>query len=162
MAGAAEVEEKMSIEEILDEMEGMLLESRNIPLTNKRMVEEDYLMRLIEEMRDNLPGEIMEANRVMNERQRILEEAQREAQNIVDQAKNYIARLTDENVITRQAQEQAEEIIQQARKSARDLQNDAITYADSVFKHLESNLEKMTEVIRHAHGELHQARRSAE
>ena len=49
----------------------------------------------------------MEANRIITERKLILEQAQRDAQNIVEQAKNYIHKLTDENSITRQAQEQA-------------------------------------------------------
>lgn len=148
----------MSIEQILDELETLLLEASRVPFTNKRVLEEDELARLLDELRELLPGEIAEAGRIVKERQRILDEAQREAQHIVDQAKNYIAKLTDNNEITKQAQEQANEIILQARKGARELQGDAVTYADQVFGHLESNLNKALEVIRQGHSELQQSK----
>ncbi len=149
----------MTVEEILEEMEGLLLEASRVPFTNKRVIDEDDLGRLIDELREVLPGELMEANRIISERQRIMEDAQKEAQGIVDQGKNYIHRLTDENAIARQAQEQANEIIQQAHKEARDLRGDAMTYADDVFSYLEENLAKTLEVVRQSHGKLHQAKK---
>lgn len=146
----------MSIEKILEEMENLLLDAPRVPLTNKRVVEEDDLARLIDELREEFPGEIMEATRIMQDRQHILEDAQKQAQNIVDQAKSYITKLTDENIITQQAQEQANEIVLQARKAARDLQNESYIYAEDVFKYLEVNLEKSLEVVRQSHSDLKQ------
>lgn len=146
----------MNIEQILEELENLLLEAPRVPFTNKRMIEEDDLARLLDELREALPGEVMEANHIISGRQRILEEAQKEAQNIVDQGKTYVSRLTDENIITRQAQEQASEILNQARKAAHELQCDANDYADNVFTHLENNLEKALEVIRQGHANINQ------
>ena len=146
----------MSIEKILEGMENLLLDAPRVPLTNKRVVEEDDLARLIDELREEFPGEIMEATRIMQDRQHILEDAQKQAQNIVDQAKSYITKLTDENIITQQAQEQANEIVLQARKAARDLQNESYIYAEDVFKYLEVNLEKSLEVVRQSHLDLKQ------
>jgi vacuolar-type H+-ATPase subunit H len=148
----------MTIDEILDEMENLLLESARVPFTNKRLVEEEALGQLMDELRENLPGELMEANRVLTERKQILEQAQKDAQNIVEQAKTYIHKLTDENTITRQAQEQANEVLQQARKTARDLQADSIAYADDVFSFLAENLEKSLEVLRQGRNSLHQTK----
>lgn len=144
--------------EILDEMESLLVEAAKVPFTNKLIIEEDDLGRLMDELRETVPGEIVEAKRILAERQRILDEAQREAQTIIDQAKSYISKLTDENIITRQAQEQANEIIQQAQKEARELHNQALIYASEVFKHIEANLEKALEVIRQGYGSLQQSR----
>lgn len=146
----------MTVEEILEEMENLLLEAARVPFTNKRVIDEDDLGRLIDELREILPGELMEANRVIAERQRIMEDAQKEAQNIVDQGKNYIHRLADESAITRQAQEQAGEIIQQAHKAANELRGDSLAYADEVFSYLEENLIKALETVRGGHGKLTQ------
>lgn len=146
----------MNIEHILEELENLLLEAPRVPFTNKRMIEEDDLARLLDDLREALPGEIMEANRIIADRQRILEDSQREAQNIVDQGKSYVSKLTDENIITRQAQDQANDIVNQARKSAYELQCDANVYADNVFAHLENNLEKALEVIRQGHASINQ------
>ena len=146
----------MSIEEILDEMEIVLLDAPRVPFTNKRMVEEDEFARLLDELREALPVEVKEANKILNNRQKIMEDAQKEAQSIIDQGKNYVSKLTDENVITRQAQDQANEIVAQAQKSADELRADAVLYADNVFTHLEGNIEKAIEVIRQGHAALNQ------
>lgn len=148
----------MTIDGILDELESLLIDASRVPFTNKRILEEDDVARLIDELRETLPGTIAEASKIMAERQRILEEAQKEAQTIVDKAKNYTIKLTDENIITKQAQEQSAEIITQAQQQAADLQSDAIAYADNVFKHLSGNLENALEVVRQGHNELHQSR----
>ena len=149
----------MTIEGILDELESLLIDAARVPFTNKRVLEEDDVARLLDELRDALPGTIAEASKVMTERQHILEEAQKEAQSIIEKAKSYTLKLTDENTITKQAQEQGVEIVTQAQKQAYDLQNDAMTYADDVFKHLEGNLEKALEVVRQGHSELHQSKK---
>lgn len=145
----------MKINEILDEMENLLLTASRVPFTNRRIIEEDDLLRLIDELHDALPASIMEAERIIAERQRIVDDAQKSAQEIVDQAKGYVSKLTDENTITRQAQEQATEIIAQAQRSADELNRDAIQYASDVFQHLESHLEKTLDVVRNGHKELH-------
>ncbi|HWR07334.1 ATPase [Sporomusa sp.] len=146
----------MSIEKLLDDMETMLVEAARVPFTNKRVVEEDDLARFLDEFRERLPKELDEAKRVISDRQRILDEAQREAHNIVEQAKQYVVKLTDENVINKQAQEQANELVAQARKTAKDLQMDAVVYADEVFKHVTSHLEKTLDVVRQGHRDLQQ------
>jgi vacuolar-type H+-ATPase subunit H len=151
----------MAIEEILDEIENILVDSTRVPFTNKLVIEEDDIIRLLDELRDVLPQEIKDAAKIVSERQRILEEAQKEAQNIVDQAKVYVTKLTDENIISKQAQEQANEIVQQARKAARDLQQESVIYAEDVFKHLESNLQKALEVVQQGHSHLQQNKQNS-
>jgi len=148
----------MTIQEILDEIDNLLLEASRVPFTNKRIIEEDEIARLLDDLREVIPREIIEANRIIVERQRILDEAQKDAQNIIDQAKSYVTKLTDENIITKQAHDQANEIICEARKTARKLQNDAIMYASDVFKYLETNLEKALEVVRQGHNQIQQTK----
>ncbi|MBP1764876.1 MAG: hypothetical protein H6Q65_1934 [Firmicutes bacterium] len=144
----------MTIDEILEEMENLLVDATRVPFTNKRVIEEDDLTRLIDELQAALPAEIVEAGRLLNERNRIIEEAKKEAQATIDQAKAYVERLTDENVITQHAQEQAAEIIQQAHNHARDLQCDALRYAEGVFTHLSSNLSGAMEIVQRGHNDV--------
>lgn len=148
----------MSIEKLLDDMENMLVEAARVPFTNKRVVEEDDLAKFLDDFRELLPKELEEAKQIIAARQRIFDEAQREAQSIVEQAKSYVIKLTDENIINKQAQEQANELVAQSRKTARDLQEDAVVYADEVFKHITSHLEKTLDVVRQGHRDLQQNR----
>ena len=115
----------MKVEEILEEMENILLESGRVPFTNKRLVEEDDLARLIDDLRDAMPSQLVEAGRIVSDRQRILEEAQQKSDEIVQQAKAYHSKLTDESLITRQAQEQATEIVNQARRDSEQMMREA-------------------------------------
>ncbi|WP_378955469.1 ATPase [Pelosinus sp. sgz500959] len=150
----------MTIDGILDELESLLTDGSRLPFTNKRILEEDDVIRLLDELREKFPDEVAEAAQIVAERQRILEKAQEEARKIVEQAKMYAIKLTDENIIAKQAQEQSNEIVILANKEAADLRNDAISYADSVFKHLEGQIEKTLEVVRQGHNELIQSRRN--
>ena len=149
----------MTIEGILDELESLLIDASRVPFTNKRVLEEDDFVRLLDQLREKLPSSITEASQILAERQRILEKAQEEGQKIVDKAKSYAIQLTDENVIAKQAQEHSNEIVTVAQKEANDLQNDAVLYADNVFKHLEGQIERTLEVVRQGHNELNNSRR---
>lgn len=144
----------MTVHKILDEMDILLQDSSRVPFTNKVIVEEEELARLIDELRDALPNEIMEANRIMSERKRIMEDVQKEAQTIVDQAQNYVSRMTDDASIKQQAQEQADVIIQQAKDRAQGFENEAVQYAEEVFKYLEANLAKVLESIQQGRDNL--------
>jgi len=144
----------MTIEGILDELESLLIDASRVPFTNKRILEEDDMVRLLDELRGKLPGEITEATRIVADRQRYLEKAQEEAQNIVEQAKVYAAKLTDENMIAKQAQEHSNEIVIVAHKEADELRKDAVAYADNVFRHLEEHIQRAFEVVQNGHNEL--------
>jgi len=150
----------MTIEEILDELENLLIDAARVPFTNKRVLEEDDVVRLLDELREKLPSAITEATKIVAEKQRILEKGHEEAEKIIDKAKSYAIKLTDENIIAKQAQEHSNEIIILAHKEATDLQNDAVLYADNVFKHLESQIERTLEVVRQGHNELNQSRKN--
>ncbi len=144
----------MAIEDILEEMENLILESARLPFTNKRVIEEDDLALLMDQLREAMPAEIKEAKRLLTDRTRILDEANKEGQKIIEQAKTYGMKLTDENIITRQAKEHANEIIGQAQKSAQELRLSAVQYADDVFRYLETSAEKTLETIKQGHVNL--------
>lgn len=150
----------MTIEKLLDNMENLLVEAARVPFTNKRVIEEDDLAKFLDDLRELMPKELEEAKHIITERQRILDEAQKEAQSIVEQAKTYCIKLTDENLINKQAQEQANELVMQARKTAKDLQSDAVSYADEVFKHVLVHLERTLAVVQQGHRELQQNKKN--
>ena len=144
----------MKINDLLDQLETVILTSSKLPFVNKRIVEEDDLFKLIDAMHDALPVAIMEADRIMAEKDRISLEANKAAQDIVDQSKEYVARLVDEHVIAEKAKEEGERIIAEAREHAETLQDNAVRYADDVFKYLEEHLEQTAAIVRRGHEDL--------
>lgn len=146
----------MSVHKILDDLENLLQSSSHIPFSNRLVVEEDELCRLIDALRETLPNEIMEANRILNERKRIMDDVQKEAQTTIEQAQTYVSKLTEENAITQHAQEQAAQIIEEARERAKEYENQAISYAQDVFEYLEANIEKVAEAVREGRQRMQQ------
>ena len=97
----------MKTEKLLEDLEVLIESSSRIPMTTKRMVEEDEIMRIIDSIQESLPLELEESRRIVADKDKVLADAQRQAETLIDQAKDYIAKLTAESELVKQAQEQA-------------------------------------------------------
>jgi len=104
------------------------------------MVNKNEILDLLKEIRVKLPDEVKQAKWIKEERQRILLEAQKEAEMIVKEAENRIVSMVDENEITRKAYDQANETIINAQKTSREIKQGSLEYADDVLAKLEENL----------------------
>jgi len=144
----------MEILTILETLEDLVERSAGVPFSGRCLVDREEVLEIIKEMRLKLPDDIKQAKWVKEERQRILLEAQKEANNILKDAGNKIASLVDEHEITKQAYEQASEIIASAQKNAREIRLGAREYADSVLNKVEEILTDATDVIRTNRSEL--------
>ena len=61
------------------------------------------------------------SRRIVADKDKVLADAQRQAETLIDQAKDYIAKLTAESELVKQAQEQANQIINAANQSSDEL-----------------------------------------
>ena len=95
----------MEIFTLLETLEDMLEKSRAVPFSSKCIVDKEEILDIIKEVRLKLPEELKQAKWVKEERQRILAEAQKEADGIVKEAENRIISMIDEHEITRKAYE---------------------------------------------------------
>ena len=146
----------MAVNEILDEIENLVVDARRVVFTNKCIIEEDDLIRLVDDLRNALPNEIQNAGQVMQERQQILDEAKREANKIVEQAKNYGEKLVVEHEIVKQAQNQASVIMEKTIQNSNELKEDSVKYANQVFDHLLSGMNSTLDVVQQAKADLNQ------
>jgi len=144
----------MEILTVLETLEDLVERSSGVPFSGKCLVDREEVLEIIKEMRLKLPDDIKQAKWVKEERQKILLEAQKEANNILKDAENKIASLVDEHEITKKAYEQANEIISSAQKNAREIRLGAREYADSVLNKVEEILTDATDVIKTNRSEL--------
>ena len=91
----------MEIFELLESLEDLIERSRNLPFSAKGIIDKDEMLDLIKEIRLKLPDELKQAKWVKEERQRIIVEAQKEADGIVKEAENRIISMIDEHEITK-------------------------------------------------------------
>ena len=73
----------MEVFTLLDNLEDLIENSKKVPLSNKIMVEQKEVLNLIKDIRNKLPEELKVAKFVRQERERILAEAKKEANDIV-------------------------------------------------------------------------------
>jgi cell division septum initiation protein DivIVA len=149
---------EVQILSILEDLEDIVEKSITVPLSGRSLVDKDELLEFIKEIRLKLPDDIKQAKWVMEERQRILLEAKKEADNIVKEADSKVAALVDEHEITKKAYEQANEIIKSAQNNAREIYLGAREYADSILNKVEQILNDTLDVIKANREELKQMR----
>ncbi len=139
----------MELLELLEQIEDILEGGVSVPLSGgKCIVDRETLLDLVQEIRLKLPDDLKMAKRITEEKQRYLQEAQEEAESIINNAESRIAALVDENEITKKAYEQAEIIIANAKKNAREIRLGTREYADGILNKVEEILEDTLDVIK--------------
>lgn len=144
----------MEIISILNALEDLIEKSTGLPLTGKCLVDREEVFEIISEMRMKLPEEIKQAVWINEERQKILQEAKKEANGIVKDAENRIPTLVDEHEITQKAYEKAEDIVAAAQKNAMEIKKGINDYADGILNKLEEILRDTMNVIERNRQEL--------
>ena len=111
-------------------------------------LDKDELLDIIQEIRLKMPDDLKQAKWIKEERQRILLDAQKEANNIIKTAEDKIISMINENEITKKANEQATEIITNANKRAKEIKGGTRQYADDVLADIEKIMEKTIATLR--------------
>ena len=144
----------MEIFTLLEELEDILENGKSVPFSGKSVVDKEEILEIIKEIRLKLPDELKQAKWIKEERQRILVEAQKEADDIVKEAENRIISMINENEITKKAYEKKAEIIETANEMSREISKGTKDYADNILQGLEVALEDALKIIQNNRKEL--------
>jgi cell division septum initiation protein DivIVA len=138
----------MDIQHLIDRLEQVLAESRRIPLSANLVVDEDRLFNIIDQMRVSIPEEVKRANRIEAEKDRIMAQAQEEAERIRELAKHEATDLVRRDTVMVSAQQRADTILERARRDADMIRQESDVYALDVLAKLEEDLLRSLSVIR--------------
>ena len=144
----------MEIFTLLENIEDILEKSKGVPFSNKVLVDKEEILEIISELRLKLPEELKQAKWIKEERQRILVEAQKEADDIVKEAENRIISMIDEHEITKKAYEKKAEIIETANEMSREISKGTKDYAYNVLNGIEVALQEALKIIQNNRNEL--------
>jgi hypothetical protein len=111
-----------------------MLSSSNI------MIPKDEIEGIIYDMRLNLPGEIKQANRIVNNTTKIINEATANADLIIKQARDTADKMVMEHEIVQQAKAEADAIVYDAMAEARAYRVGSLEYADDMLRRVEEQL----------------------
>lgn len=128
----------MDIELILTQMDEMLDGSWSFPLSGGRCVVDAEKMRdLIDDIRIHLPQELNAAQDIVDERAKILETANKEAEAIIRKAEMRARTLVAQEDILKEAQAQANDIQSVAQLQSKEMRQAAYSFSDNALKQTE-------------------------
>ena len=123
----------VSFEEYLDMLEDLIEGSKAMPFSSKVSLDKEQIFEIISDMRINVPNEIRQAQKIINEHDRIVNDANNKATIALKDAERRAQEMVDDHEIYKMALEQAREMMDETKKSARDMRVSAIDYADEIL-----------------------------
>ncbi len=137
----------MAILQLIDQLTESLNRGRQIPLSALRMVDAHEFGQLLERMRINVPSSIMESERTLAERDRILADAHAEYDRILQQAKQKALELLSDDALVVAARHEAERVMEDSRNAAKRRAEEADRYAVQVLEDLAQKLQVITKQV---------------
>ncbi len=169
----------MEILDLIDDLEELVVQARRLPGGNL-VVDRKRMLDVIDQLRLNVPADLREAAQVLEQRDRIVQEARGQAQQVVDEAERERERRLAENALVREANERSQAMLREAdaraRQSVQEADataaahlneaaeaatrqlDDADEYAFEVLRRLENQLQAFLDSIRSSIGSLQERR----
>ena len=135
--------EGVDVQQELDVMEDMVLNSPRLPMTGKTLVDEEQLLDQLDMVRLNLPNAFQMAQEVIGRRDEVIQEAENYGRQILASAEARAVELTDELGIIRQAEAEAQQIRQQMQKECDALREQTLAEIDQIRQQARQELEEM-------------------
>ena len=129
---------------LLEELSILLEDSKPVfGKNNLRQVDIVAAFEIMDEIRDTFPTEFQQARSIVRERQSLLDDAEAEADRMIEDARSQARTIASEQEIVRVSQQQADTIMADARELERQTRMGAEDYADGVFAHVEQSLDTL-------------------
>lgn len=75
----------IELDDLIDELEAALAEGRRFPFTGRLLIDEERLLDVIDRMRVAVPDELKQARRIMTEQETLLSEAHARVQQVLEE-----------------------------------------------------------------------------
>jgi F0F1-type ATP synthase membrane subunit b/b' len=138
----------MDILHLVDRLEELFNESRSIPFTHSVVVDEDRMLDIIDQMRVSIPEEIKKAQQLLAQRDRLLAQAQEEANRTISLAREKSEQIIERDSIVQSAQTRAEQIVAQARTEVDATKREADSYVLDSLSRIEMELDRSLTQVR--------------
>ena len=143
------------IEQLIGEIEEYIDSCKYQPLSNSKIVvNRDELEELLVELRLRIPDEIKQYQKIISNRDAIMNEARQQADSILAQANAQTNELVNEHEIMQKAYAQANDIIEQANVQAQQIVEQAVADANGIrqssVQYTDDMLKSLQTIISHS------------
>ncbi len=138
----------MDILHLIDRMEELLNESRPLWFTHNVIIDEEKMLDLIDQMRVTIPEEVKKAQQLMAQRDRLLAQAQEEANRTLAIAREKSEQIVERDAIVQAAQARADQILSQINNDVEKIRRDADDYVLDTLQRIEIELDRSLNQVR--------------
>lgn len=136
--------EKMDVNiiELLEYLQDLVENSPKVPMSGKVMIDKREIIEVADQIINYLPDQFKKAEWVMNERERILNEAKKEYDSVRKETMTMMRQNVENHDIVREAKGRAQEIIASAQREAKAIRLGSRDYSDEILTQLDQELEE--------------------
>ncbi|MBQ9375863.1 MAG: ATPase [Ruminococcus sp.] len=132
----------MNMDEILDLMDGLLDKSTSVPFSNKRVIDCEQMREYVDTIRVNYPAEMKKAKSTARDREKIIAEANKRAEEIIKKAEERAKVLVSEQEIIKEAGELANDQLKRAKEQADSIVSQAVEKDKEIRNALATKINK--------------------
>ncbi|HTX00566.1 MAG TPA: hypothetical protein VMD59_17430 [Acidimicrobiales bacterium] len=141
-------DERPELIELIDELISMVERAKSMPLSSSAIISRDEVLGLLAAARDALPVELRNARRLLQDHEELRQRAEREAAEVLDEARSQAQYMVQRTEVVRQARHQAERIVEEAEADSRRVRHEADDYVDRKLASFEIVLDRTMRTVR--------------
>jgi gas vesicle protein len=133
-------DDSIKLMSLLEELEDLIVSSSKMPFSEKGIIDLDVAQKIIEDIRANLPRDIQQARWLDQERDRIISDAKKEYNRMINEAKEQVEYLVNNNNIYKDAQKRADAILREAENHANYMKYRSYEYIDQLLYDMQNDI----------------------
>ena len=145
-----QVADRETTEEKLAMLRELILNARSMPMSASCVINRGDVLAAIDDVIDNLPDEIADAQHVIDRAQAKIAEGEAAAGKILAEAREHAAQLAQHSEVVRVAEQQADQLIAEAEEEAAALRRETDEFIDQRMAGFESVLHKTASQVKTA------------
>ena len=131
----------VNIIELLEYLQDLVENSSKVPMSGKVMIDKREIIDVIDQIINYMPDQFKKAEWVMNERERILNEAKKEYDSVRKETMTMMRQNVESHDIVKEAKVRAQEIITSAQRDAKAIRLGSRDYSDEILTQLDKEIE---------------------
>lgn len=135
----------MEVSKLLEYLQDIVDTSSKVPMTGKVVVSKKEVMDIIDQIYCSLPDELKKAQWIMSEKDRIINDALKEAEIVRQKNSQNLLKEIENHSITKEAKVRADEIIATAQKTAKEIRLGSKEYAANILSNLDAEVKEYNE-----------------
>ena len=132
----------MDAVENLEAAIAMVEEARSVPLSASCVLNRSEMLQLLDQIKLSFPSDLAKAISILRDKDEILENAHKQADGVIAQARDEVARLVEQTTIVANARKEANRILAEATAEGKKNQEEIDEYVDARLATLEVILNK--------------------